>query len=379
MKLFHLSSSVVLLAGLAAFIAWASAFEIDETVRARGKIVVQGRVQIVQTAEGGVLKSLEVQEGDSVSAGQLLAVMDADAARAAVEEIGSEIDTNTIAKLRAEAELVGKEPVFGELGERYPDVAAAQLAMYEGNIAAMNSEIEFTMRQRDIAAEQLSSLKDLASSGDVSRAEVARAERDLIQIDGTLVQIVEKYRVQARKEIAAIEQQISTLRFRLEGRETSLDFSRLVSPQDGIVTLLKTNTLGAVLRAGDELMRISPTKGERIVEVQIAPMDVGRLEIGHEVAIQFDSFPSTIYGNLSGTLTYVSADALTDAAADGRAHSYYLARIKLDRLQHNNRIGIGQLKPGMELTVDIKTGQRTVLTYLAKPILRAFSGALSEK
>ncbi len=369
----------ILLAALAAFILWAGLFKIDETVRARGKIVVQERAQVIQSPDGGVLRDLLVQEGDTVRAGQVLALMDPAAATAAVDEILAEIETNKIARLRAEAELAQSAPDFGELGKRYPQVAAAQMALYQGNIAALQTEAQGAQSQIEIAQEQLTSLKSLQSTGDVSRTEVSRAQREVLSAQTTLSGIVEKYRSQARKDIAAIEQEISTLEFRLAGRKTALGYTKMTAPQDGIVTLLKTNTLGAVLRAGDELMRISPTGGARLAEVQIAPMNIGTLQAGQPVTVQMDAFSSTIYGSLMAELSYVSADTITDAGPDGRSHAFYLARIAFLPMQVNQRIPLADIKPGMEVTVDIKTGRRTVLTYLAKPILRAFAGALNEK
>ncbi len=374
----RISTTYTLLAGLCAFLLWASLFEIDETARARGKIVVEGRAQVVQSAEGGVLRDLAVQEGDRVVAGQLLAVMDSAQARAAVDEITAEIETNQLARARAEAELAGRAPEFGGLAARFPQVASAQLALHAGNMAALASELSFAQKSRDVAQNQLDALEKLAASGDISRVEVARASRDVIQAEGAIAAVREKYRAQALKDIALIEQQISTLEFRLAGRKTSVDFARLTAPQAGIVTELKTNTLGAVLKAGDELMRLSPTSGARIAEVMIAPMDVGRLEIGQPVAVQLDAFSSTIYGALQARLSYLSADTIT-SGADGRAQTYYLARIALDRVQENPRIPLDALRPGMEVTVDVKTGRRSVMTYLAKPILRGFGGALSER
>ncbi len=375
----YITTSTVLLTALLAFLVWASVFQIDQTVRARGKVVVQGRVQVVQSPDGGVLSALHVQEGDFVRAGQLLAEMNPEAARAAVDEITAEIETNEMARIRVEAELSGEAPDFNAFAASYPQVAAAQLALWHGNMAALEAEVQVAQQQLNLAQTQFENLETLAASGDISRAEVARAQREVIQIQGAITGIREKYRGAARKDIAAIEQQISTLDFRLAGRQNSLGFTNLVAPEDGVVTQLRTNTLGAVLRAGDELMRISPSEGARLAEVQIAPMDIGSLSAGQPVTVQLDAFSSTIYGSLEGSLDYVSADTITENAGDGRSHSFYLARIGFLPTQTNPRIALGDIKPGMELTVDVKTGRRSIMTYLAKPILRAFSGALKER
>lgn len=371
--------SFTLLLALAGFLAWASLFEVDQTVRARGTVIVQGHAQVIQSPEGGVLRELRVQEGDRVAKDQVLAVMDQQAVRAAVDEISAEIETNIIARLRATAELAGRRPDFGGLAKTYPQVALAQMALFDGNMAALQEEKGFAEAQLQVATDQLAQLRTLVKAGNASTAEVARAQREVLQIQGMITAIVERYRGQARKDIAEIEQQISTLEFRLAGRRTSLAFAELRAPQNGIVTKLQTNTLGAVLRPGDELMRLSPTGGMHLVEVQIAPADVGALQIGQTVTLQFDAFSSTIFGGLKGNLTYISADTITDSGPDGRPRTYYLGRIELAERQENQRITADQVRPGMQVTADIRSGTRTIMVYLAKPILRAFSGALSEK
>lgn len=374
-----LSMPGILLMALVGFVVWAGLFEIDETVRARGKIVAQERAQVVQAPDGGVLRDLRVAEGDRVTAGQVLALLDPSTATAAVDEILAEIETNRIARMRAQAELDGASPDFGALGQRYPQVAAAQMALFSGNMAARETEAAGVQAHIDISQDQLDGLVALQKTGDVSRGEVARARRELLQAQAAMAAVLEKYAASARKDVATIEQEISTLEFRLAGRKTALAYTQLTAPQDGIVTLLKTNTLGAVLRAGDELMRISPTGGTLLAEVQIAPMNIGTLRVGQPVTVQLDAFSSTIYGSLAGRLDYVSADTLTDTGADGRSHAFYLARIAFAPEQTNTRISTADIKPGMELTVDIKTGKRSILTYLAKPIVRAFAGAMNER
>lgn len=369
---------VMLFAVLGA-IAWASYFKIDETVRARGKVMVEGRVQIIQSPEGGVLKTIEVQEGDAVKAGQVLATMEARAAQAAVDEVLSEIVTNQIAKIRALAELEGEEPDFTGFEDDYPNVIEAQLRLLSGNRLAMEAEIANVARQKAIADQQLERVRELHLSGDISYSELSKSEREVIQIEGAIAEVSEKWRLQARKEIANIEQQLSSLFHRLAGRQTIVDYSKLTAPQDGVVTLLRINTLGGVLRAGDELMRISPTGERNLIELQVAPADVGNLVIGQPVSLQFDSFSSTIYGSLTGKLSYLSADTISETSPDGRSVASFIARVNVDAEQTNNRLSLSQLRPGMEVTADVKTGQRSVMVYLAKPILRAFSGALSER
>jgi len=160
-----------------------------------------------------------------------------------------------------------------------------------------------------------------------------------------------------------------------------LNHTVLTAPVAGVVKYLKVTTIGGVLRTGDELMQISPTDGDIIIEVKINPADIGQLKSGLPVAIKIDAFDYSIYGSLTGRLSYISSDTLTEQAANGQASTYYRAQVRLDpkSATTNPKLADVALKPGMTATVDIQTNSRSVLEYLAKPVFKAFGGAMHER
>jgi adhesin transport system membrane fusion protein len=147
----------------------------------------------------------------------------------------------------------------------------------------------------------------------------------------------------------------------------------------GIVKYLRVNTVGGVLRAGDELMQISPTESDMVIEAKINPVDIGQLELGLPVQVKLDAFDFSVYGMLIGKLTYLSSDTLVEQGANGQSMSYYRAHVRIDASQANAMLARVPLKPGMTSTIDIKTRTRSVLRYLLKPVIRTFSGALNER
>ena len=130
-------------------------------------------------------------------------------------------------------------------------------------------------------------------------------------------------------------------------------------------------------------MQISPTEGEMVFEIKINPADIGQLSPGLPASIKLDAFDFSVYGSLEGTLTYLSADTLIEQGANGQSLTYYRAQVKFDaersKMQPNPKLANVVLKPGMTATVDIRTGQRSVLKYLIKPVYKAFSGAMNER
>jgi adhesin transport system membrane fusion protein len=147
-----------------------------------------------------------------------------------------------------------------------------------------------------------------------------------------------------------------------------------------VVKYLKVTTIGGVLRAGDELMQIAPTDEDLIIEAKVNPSDVGQLTLGLPVGVKVDAFDYSVYGMLSGELVYISPDTLTEQTANGQSQTYYRAKVHLPRQQPSNpKARDIVVKPGMTVSVDIRTGTRSVLNYLVKPIVKAFGGALIER
>ncbi len=148
----------------------------------------------------------------------------------------------------------------------------------------------------------------------------------------------------------------------------------------GTVKLLRITTVGGVLRPGDELMQIAPDDDALILEAKVFPADIGQLNTGLPATVKLDAFDYSIYGMLQGTLTYISPDTLTETSPNGQIQSYYRVHIKLAPASNQiPKVRGLTLKPGMSASIDILTGTRSIFTYFAKPLLKAFSGALTER
>jgi adhesin transport system membrane fusion protein len=148
----------------------------------------------------------------------------------------------------------------------------------------------------------------------------------------------------------------------------------------GVVKFLKVTTIGGVLRGGDELMQIAPTDEDLIIEAKVNPSDVGQLSVGLPVSVKVDAFDYSVYGMLNGDLRYISPDTLSETGQSGQTQTFYRVKIHLPRQQAQNpKAHEIVVKPGMTVGIDIRTGKRSVLGYLAKPVIKAFGGALTER
>jgi adhesin transport system membrane fusion protein len=228
-----------------------------------------------------------------------------------------------------------------------------------------------------LSEEELRISQQLLKSGDISPVEMMKAQRQLQESQGRIAHVKNKYLQEAKQDVIRLEEEISSQRFKLNERQSLLDHSVLNTPVAGIVKVLRVSTVGGVLRAGDEIMHISPTQSGQVVEAKINPSDRGEISLGMPVNLKFDAFDYSVYGMLNGTLSYISSDTLTEQGSAGTAQTYYRVQVKL--LPGTKLLSPDDLKPGMTATLDIRTRARTVLHYLTKPVQKAFTGALHER
>lgn len=378
---------LLLSASLAAFIAWAGYFEIDQTVHTTGQVILSARTQLVQTADGGVLKELTVQEGDTVTSGQLLAVLEKERVQANLEETRARTMSLKAALIRAKAEVQFQTPQFGSEFRRYPEFVSAQQGLYAQRKRSLDEELR-TMQDGLAMAMQEKRMNDnLFKSGDVSELDVLRAKRQVTEIEGRIAATKNKYLQDTRTEMTRIEDELSSQNQKLNGAESLLSHTDIMAPMDGVVKTLKIHTLGGVLRPGDELMQIAPVGDALLVEARVSPADIGQLVIGQSVFITLDAYDYSIYGNLIGELTDISPDTLSDSNAQGslvntptgQPSVYYKVNIRIAKDQENPKVASMEIKPGMTASIDIRTGTRNLLTYLLKPVIKTLGTSLNER
>ena len=377
----RLSMMTLLFLILLTFVAWAAYCEIDQDVRTQGQIIASGRTQVIQAADGGVLAKLLVGEGEQVKAGQLLAVLEKSRAEAGFEESQAKAVFLRISLVRAQAESRLVKPDFGASPDQgYRKFIDAQQRLYLQRRLTLDQDLASISEGLSMAREELRMNNVLFQGGDVSKLELLRSRRQLVELESRAVGLRNKYRQEGSAEVAKLEEELSSVNSRLVERQSVLDHTDLTAPVAGIVKFLRVTTVGGVLRAGDELMQIAPTDNALIIESKVAPIDIGLLKIGLPASVRIDAFDYSSYGGLTGKVTYISPDTLSEPGPNGQTQTYYRVHVALASLQdHNVKARDIVIKPGMTATVDMRTGKRSILKYLVKPVYKAFSGALSEK
>lgn len=364
---------------IVAFLVWAYYFEVDQAVRAQGQVISSSRTQVVQVADGGVLSRLLVREGQTVHKGELLAVLEKERPVAAYEETKAMQAARAASLVRVNAEASGHAPVFGKQFKGFESLVAVQIQLYSQRKKALNDEIQVLHKSLGMAIKEQEMNERLFASGDVSSLEVMRAQRQVLDIRGRINATRNKYKVEAGQEASKIQEDLNAAEFKLDQSRSVLAHTELSAPVNGVVKLLKITTLGGVLRPGDELMQISPTEEDLLIEARVNPSDIGQLKLGLPVSVKLDAFDPSIFGIVHGTLSYISSDTLQEQSANGQSTVFYRVQVKVKVPEQSDLRTPIFLKPGMSASLDIRTQSRSVLKYLLKPIFKSFDGALTER
>ena len=364
---------------VAAFVAWADWASLDQITRASGQVITISRNQVIQASDGGVLAKLLVKEGDKVSRGQLLAQFDRTKLLAAYKESMAKQAAlkATVARLRAE--IFGGEPQFPAELAGYSEFRTNQQALFVKRQTALNEDIQALQQAEALVQQELQMNLPLLEKGDVSRTDILRLQRQLVDIRSQITGKRGKYLQDSQADLVKAEEDLEGVQQVVTQRKDQLDATEITSPMQGIVRNVRLTTLGGVARAGDEIMQIVPIEDDLIIEAKVRPSEIGFIKTGLPATIKFDAYDYSIYGVLHGSVNYISADTIAEPV-QGAEQSFYRVHI---RSAHEELNGPGnehiRLQPGMTATVEVMTGKRTVLQYLTKPITKTISESMGEK
>lgn len=375
----------LLLAVLVVAVGWASLAQVDIVAKASGRVVPDGREQVIASLEGGILRELLVREGQQVTEGQALAMLDptrveAQQAEGQARRLALQA---TLARLTAEA---------GGKALKFPDAVPASVVQgetesWQARQRALNDAVETNRRSIALLGRELAMAEAMSAKGLMSEVEVMRVRRQVNDLSLQTQERINRFRQEASSELVRVRTELALLEEQMVVRDDALRRTTLVSPVNGLVKQIRMNTLGGVVAPGAPVMEIVPV-GERVlVEARIRPADIGFVKVGQRVEVKLSAYEYTVYGGLKGVVQSISPDALGDPerAASPDA-TWYRALVRTDRPADGRRVqrakdgGSGAARdedkpltvlPGMTGTVEIRTGERSVLGFLLRPMLKS--------
>lgn len=410
--------------GFGGFLLWATLAPLDEGVPAQGVLSVDTKRKRIDHLLGGLVERIVVKEGQKVKKGDELVVLNEVQVKAALNATLNQwrLAAVTVARLQAERDGL-KAIVFpSELlaGKSDPDVEAAMRAQQdlfrsrrnalegelriiresarglEGQLSSLDALKAGREKQIQLFAEQLASFNKLNKQGFISKNQLLELERqlaevqsrqseDLSNIGGVNARLAEfrmrdnqrvvEYRREVETQLAEAQRELATQGERLIAMRDSFGRLAIRAPVSGTVVDVAVNTVGGVVKPGERIMDIVPDGEDLIVEAQLPPQYIDRVYTGLPADVHFDAYVSFASRPLvSGKVSVVSADVLTDQRTGVQTYSM---RVTIAG-EETRKLGRLRLQPGMQCTVMVKTGERSLMTYLLRPFLRRFSTALSE-
>jgi membrane fusion protein, adhesin transport system len=400
-------------AGLFVLIAWAAFAQVDEVTRGTGRVIPSSKAQLVQPAEPATIAEILVRGGQTVKRGQLLVRLDDAQSSSELGQLQTENE-----RLGIRAQRLAQEARGSSLGCEEGSVCAEERNLQQARMAttrarenALAAAIE--QRRRDLqeaqatasaledstrlAREQVQMIEPLARQNIVPRTELLSAQRELVDVQGRLAAARQaaarasasiqeaqadlssarsEFRQQALNERSEITTRMAVNEETIRGAEARQQRNELRSPADGIVNDVQITTVGGFVNAGEKIMQIVPVGEKLLIEARVAPSDIAFIKVGDRANVKVTAYDFAIFGGLRGRVQQVSADSIFDEV---EREAYYTVLIETDRSYISRGGQRLPIVPGMICDVEILTGRKSILSYLLKPVSRAFDEALTER
>ncbi|HYQ71109.1 MAG TPA: HlyD family type I secretion periplasmic adaptor subunit [Gammaproteobacteria bacterium] len=399
-------------------LVWAAFAKLDEVTHGEGKIIPSTKVQIVQNLEGGILSEILVKEGELVERNQPLLRLDDIRFSSSYRESRAKYLTLLARSARFHAEANNKPVEIPEIvWQEDEQLARNEIALFNSRASSLKANIEILKQQEVQTKQELAEHKaqenklarsyalvkqeldmsaPLEADGAISEVEILRLKRSVNDMRGELeatrlavprlrsayeeisskiADIEIGFRTEARTKLNEIEAELSGLEETLRGQKDRVNRTLVTSPVKGTVKQILVTTVGGVVKPGMDLVEIVPFEGNLLVEAHVRPSDIAFLRPDQKAQVKLTAYDYAIYGGLPAKLEHISADTITDENGE----SFYLIRVRTDRNYLGSEHHPLRIIPGMTAVVDILTGEKSVLDYLLKPVLRARDKAMRER
>lgn len=363
---------------LIVLITWASFAKIDQVTRAQATVIASARTQEIQASDGGVVKEILVKEGDEVKKDGLLLVLEEERAQASLDNSAAKVAALQAKIARLEAEIFDRPLKFGEELQKYPEYLQNQKQLYQRRRQAIKQDVASLQSMLALAKKELALNEPLLKHGDVAQADVIRLQRQVADIEAQINNKQNRYFEEAQAELTKAQEDLQAEQEQLKDRAQVLEEKRLYAPTNGKVNNIKITTIGGVVKPGEVIMELLPTSSDLVVEAKVRPVDIAYVSEGQKASVKLDAYDYSIFGAMTGEVVYISPDTLMQQTPRGE-EPYYRVQIRIGKAQYAKRAEEIVIRPGMTASVDIKARERTVLSYLTKPITKTLSEGLGER
>ena len=354
-------------------IAWSSVSKVDEVTVAEARVIPSSREQVISSLEGGVLADLLVQEGDMVQKGQPIVRLEPTRFESQYNEGKSKQLSLKAARARARAEANSLPLEFPPEVRAIANLVNNETRAYEARKRVLDESVTALRKSQALIGKEIEIAEKLSSQGLFSEVELSRLRRQENELNQQVQERVNRFRADANTELLRTETELAQLAPNMNARLDSLERTTLRAPVHGIVKNLRFTTIGAAISGSAPILDIVPVDSKLLFEARLDPKDVSRVSPGLPVSIKLSAYDSAIYGEIQGKVELVSPDTFREdmRPIEGQPANYYRVMISGEIDPANPKQAKMQIIPGMQAQTQIKTGQKTILQYLLKPVMKA--------
>jgi adhesin transport system membrane fusion protein len=358
---------------LVSALTWAALARVDEVTKADARVVPEGREQVIASLEGGILRELFVKEGEQVQEGQDLAELDPTRFKAQQQEGEAKRIALKAQIARLTAESTGRPLNFPPEVEAAPDVAQSERDSYNARKRANDDAVGSNARGIDMIRRELVMSQAMAAKGLLSEVEVLHLQRQINEMSLQTEDRLNRFREDASSELSKLRTDLAALEEQQAGRRDVLERTMIKSPVRGIVKNIRINTLGGVIGGGAPIMEIVPIGKETLIEAHVKPAEIGFLQVGQMAKVKLSAYDSALYGSIEGKIESISPDALgdPDRPVGSADPTYYRVMLRVDSNTLREKGKTLPLLPGMTGAVEVRIGERSVLNFLLRPMLKS--------
>jgi adhesin transport system membrane fusion protein len=360
-------------AAVAAALTWAAYARVDEVTKADARVVPEGREQVIASLEGGILRELFVHEGEQVEAGQDLAMLDPTRYQSQQAEGETKRISLKAQIARLTSESTGRPLVFPPELAAQPQVADNERDSYVARKRALDDAVGSNLRGVEMLRRELVMSEAMSAKGLLSEVEVLHLRRQINDLTLQSSDRVNRFRQDASSELAKLQTDLAQIEEQQAGRQDVLSRTVIKSPVHGLVKNIRSNTLGGVIGPGAPIMEIVPLGKDTLIEARVKPGEIGFLQVGQTAKIKLSSYDFTLYGGLDGNIESISPDAIgdPDRGSNGTDATYYRVMLRVNTNTLHEKGKPLPVLPGMTGSAEVRIGERSVLNFLLRPMLKS--------
>jgi adhesin transport system membrane fusion protein len=354
-------------------LSWASVSKVDEVTLAEARVIPSSREQVISSLEGGVLAELLVHEGDLVEKGQPIVRLEPTRFESQYKEGVSKQLSLKATRARARAEAYNLPLEFPPEVKQNALLVSNETKAYEARKRVLEESVAALRKSQDLIANEITISENLSKQGLFSEVELSRLRRQANDLNQQVMERINRFRAEANTELTRTESELGQLAPNLNARLDTLERTTLRAPVNGIVKNLRFTTIGAAVSPSAPILDIVPGDSALLFEARLDPKDVSHVSIGLPVSIKLTAYDSATFGELKGKVEMISPDTFREDArpVEGQPANYYRVMISGAIDPENPKQQTMQIIPGMQAQTQIKTGEKTVMQYLLKPLTKA--------